>query len=189
MKLTRNEKGITLVALIITIIILLILAVISIRAITGDNILGKSETAKNKYIEAKEQEKDTIADYEKNIDGKNNSTSKVEYFTNSAGNFALAIDYEKKEIRPYMKGKNEKFIYYESQKIEINEITKNTGNSFNIKVDGNTVLIREDATVLKTTHNDYVQDGIYYQDINENTELSDNQLFKLNNSIKDLIQE
>ena len=88
-----------------------------------------------------------------------------------------------------MKGENEKFIYYESQKIEINEITKNTGNSFNIKVDGNTVLIREDATVLKTTHNDYVQDGIYYQDINENTELSDNELFKSNNSIKDLIQE
>ena len=188
-KLTKNEKGITLVALIITIIILLILAVISIRAITGDNILGKSETAKNKYIEAKEQEKDTIADYEEYLDGKNNSTSKVEYFTNSAGNFALAIDYEKKEIRQYMKGENEKFIYYESQKIEINEITKNTGNSFNIKVDGNTVLIREDATVLKTTHNDYVQDGIYYQDINENTELSDNELFKSNNSIKDLIQE
>ena len=167
----------------------MILAVISIRAITGDNILGKSETAKNKYIEAKEQEKDTIADYEEYLDGKNNSTSKVEYFTNSAGNFALAIDYEKKEIRQYMKGENEKFIYYESQKIEINEITKNTGNSFNIKVDGNTVLIREDATVLKTTHNDYVQDGIYYQDINENTELSDNELFKSNNSIKDLIQE
>ncbi len=56
-KLTKNEKGITLVALIITIIILLILAVVSIRAITGDNILGKAEAGKNMYSEAEEEEK------------------------------------------------------------------------------------------------------------------------------------
>ena len=56
-KLTKNEKGITLVALIITIIILLILAVVSIRAITGDNILGKAEAGKNMYSETEEEEK------------------------------------------------------------------------------------------------------------------------------------
>ena len=189
-KLTKNEKGITLVALIITIIILLILAVISIRAITGDNILGKSETAKNKYIEAKEQEKDTIADYEKNIDGKNNSTSKVEYYTDSTEAFALAIDYEKMEFRVYIKGEDGKFAYA-NQKEEFKNIEKNTGNSFNIKVNGNTVLIREDAIVLNrgTSIKDYIQDGIYYQDLNENSELENKELLRLNNSIKDLIQE
>ncbi len=66
-KLTKNEKGITLVALIITIIILLILAVVSIRAITGDNILGKAETAKEKYESAKSNELDILKDYENNI--------------------------------------------------------------------------------------------------------------------------
>ena len=68
-KLTKNEKGITLVALIITIIVLLILAVISIRAITGDNILGKSETAKGAYSEAEEKEKIQLAINQAAIDG------------------------------------------------------------------------------------------------------------------------
>ena len=67
-KLTKKEKGITLVALIITIIILLILAVVSIRAITGDNILGKSETAKEKYTNSKEIEEKKLADFEESID-------------------------------------------------------------------------------------------------------------------------
>ena len=66
-RLTKNEKGITLVALIITIIVLLILAVVSIRAITGDNILGKAETGKNKYEKARKDELDILKSYEKNI--------------------------------------------------------------------------------------------------------------------------
>ena len=68
-KLTKNEKGITLVALIITIIVLLILAVVSIRAITGDNILGKAESAKGKYSEGEEEEKVKLAVQEAAIDG------------------------------------------------------------------------------------------------------------------------
>ena len=74
-KLTKNEKGITLVALIITIIILLILAVVSIRAITGDNILGKSETAKEKYESAKKDETDRLGDYSNEIKINENNKS------------------------------------------------------------------------------------------------------------------
>ena len=76
-KLTKNEKGITLVALIITIIVLLILAVISIRAITGDNILGKSETAKEKYESAKSNELDILKNYENNIEPEKLDVQKV----------------------------------------------------------------------------------------------------------------
>ena len=76
-ELTKNEKGITLVALIITIIILLILAVVSIRAITGDNILGKSETAKEKYESAKSNELDILKDYENNIEPEKFDVQKV----------------------------------------------------------------------------------------------------------------
>ena len=73
-KLTKNEKGITLVALIITIIILLILAVVSIRAITGDSILEKAEVGKNKYEEAKVEEEGKLNEYSDaiKIDTKNN---------------------------------------------------------------------------------------------------------------------
>ena len=68
-KLTKNEKGITLVALIITIIILLILAVVSIRAIKDGGILSKTQTAKETYSEAEEEEKVKLAVQEAAIDG------------------------------------------------------------------------------------------------------------------------
>jgi len=49
MKKIRNQKGITLIALVITIIVLLILASVSIAMISGDNgILSKAGEAKTK---------------------------------------------------------------------------------------------------------------------------------------------
>lgn len=44
----KNQKGVTLIALVITIIVLIILAAVSIAMLTGDNgILDNAETAKN----------------------------------------------------------------------------------------------------------------------------------------------
>ena len=51
------NKGITLIALIITIIVLLILAGISIATLTGDNgILSKAQEAKTKHEEETKKE-------------------------------------------------------------------------------------------------------------------------------------
>ena len=48
MKRTRENKGITLIAIVITIIVLLILAGVTISTLTGDNgILGKASMAKD----------------------------------------------------------------------------------------------------------------------------------------------
>ena len=69
MKLTKIEKGITLVALIITIIILLILAIVSIRAIKDGGILSKTQSAKEVYSEAEEEEKIKLAINQAAIDG------------------------------------------------------------------------------------------------------------------------
>ena len=45
----KNEKGITLVALVITIIVLLILAGVTLSMVMGDSgIFGKSNSAKEK---------------------------------------------------------------------------------------------------------------------------------------------
>ena len=53
----KSEKGITLIALVITIIVLLILAGISIAMLTGDNgILNKVTTAKEETIKAQYEE-------------------------------------------------------------------------------------------------------------------------------------
>lgn len=49
MKNLKNQKGITLVALVVTIIVLLILAGVSLRLVAGnEGILGRSESAVNK---------------------------------------------------------------------------------------------------------------------------------------------
>ena len=56
-KLKEREKGITLIALVITIIVLLILAAVSIAMLTGENgILKKASTAKERTLEAQYEE-------------------------------------------------------------------------------------------------------------------------------------
>ena len=53
----NKEKGITLIALVITIIVLLILAGVAIATLTGDNgVLTKAVSAKEKTETARETE-------------------------------------------------------------------------------------------------------------------------------------
>ena len=60
----KKEKGMTLVALIITIIILLILASISIQALTGSGLFGKAQQAKQETENAQIKENTTLNEYE-----------------------------------------------------------------------------------------------------------------------------
>ena len=53
----KNNKGITLVALVVTIVVLLILAGVSINLVLGDNgIVKKAQDAKTKSAEASEND-------------------------------------------------------------------------------------------------------------------------------------
>ena len=61
--LSKNNKGITLVALVITIIILLILAGISISVLTNTGIFGKAKEAKEKSEDAQRNEQDILGQY------------------------------------------------------------------------------------------------------------------------------
>ena len=61
MKKIVNEKGITLVALVITIIILLILAGISIQAITNTGLFANAKKAKEKSMEGQLKEEISLA--------------------------------------------------------------------------------------------------------------------------------
>ena len=61
MKGTKTQKGITLIALIITIVVLLILAVVTIGAVKEGGIIEHANNAANKYEEAKEKELVTLA--------------------------------------------------------------------------------------------------------------------------------
>ena len=61
MKKIVNEKGITLVALVITIVILLILAGISIQAITNTGLFANAKLAKEKSMEGQLKEEISLA--------------------------------------------------------------------------------------------------------------------------------
>ena len=67
MKLNKN-KGITLIALIITIIILLILAGISISALTQTGLFSRAKQAEQLSKEKQEEENTTLETYENEID-------------------------------------------------------------------------------------------------------------------------
>ena len=79
--LRNKNKGITLVALVITIIILLILAGISISALTNTGIFQKAKDAKQKSADAELDQNTKLDEYENEIDNylpKQNSNKTVE---------------------------------------------------------------------------------------------------------------
>ena len=63
----KNNKAITLVALVVTIIILLILSGISIQAITNTGLFKKAKEAKEKTDKGQAQENKSLIDYEDKI--------------------------------------------------------------------------------------------------------------------------
>ena len=74
MKKTRENKGITLIALVITIIVLLILAGVAIAMLSGENgILKKAAEAKTKTEESQKAELTSLSDMELLMNSANNS--------------------------------------------------------------------------------------------------------------------
>ena len=66
--LKRNEKGITLIALIITIVVLLILAVVAIGQAQETNIVGYAQNAASKYEQAQANEIGLLSTYETTLE-------------------------------------------------------------------------------------------------------------------------
>lgn len=78
-KYLKNEKGITLVALVVTIIVLLILAGVTITTLTGENgILAKGSSAKLNTEQASILEQLRLEIYEKTLDKEGNKNY-IEY--------------------------------------------------------------------------------------------------------------
>ena len=59
----RGQKGITLVALIITIVVLLILTTVAITSISSTELIPKANQAVNNYAKAQEAEDGTLKEY------------------------------------------------------------------------------------------------------------------------------
>ena len=130
----RNQRGITLIALVITIIVLLILAGVSIAMLTGDNgILTNSTKAKaqNELGTAKDQialaANEALTDYYAGIYASNNTTGEYDN--------AAVVTAVKKAI------KDEKVV---------STVTKTTnnlddGNTFTLECNGWKVTGKVDA--------------------------------------------
>ena len=72
----RTQKGITLIALVVTIVVLLILAGVSINAIFGqDGIIQKAKDAQNKMDQATQNDLESINELNNWIDGKINENT------------------------------------------------------------------------------------------------------------------
>ena len=91
MKKNKTEKGITLVALIITIIVLLILAVVVIGVVTGDGILFHAKDASTKYAEKAEEENSTIQGYAEMIEEQTGGSSVTSKDTGPLGEADLQM--------------------------------------------------------------------------------------------------
>jgi competence protein ComGC len=72
----KQEKGITLIALVVTIVVLLILAGVSVNALFGNSgIIEKAKDAQNKMDQATQNDLDSINELNNWIDGKINGTT------------------------------------------------------------------------------------------------------------------
>lgn len=69
MRKTKENAGITLIALVVTIVVLLILAGISINYVLGENgIVRKAQNAREKTKEAKENDIQMLGNLDSEID-------------------------------------------------------------------------------------------------------------------------
>ena len=71
----KNEKGITLIALVITIIVLLILAIVTIRIVVNQNIINHANNAVTAYNEAQKNEAEQLTWVEELMKNKGGSSS------------------------------------------------------------------------------------------------------------------
>lgn len=136
----KNEKAITLVALMVTIIVLLILAGIAISTLTGENsLLNRAKISKEKHLQSETEEK-----------------LKIKIMT-------LQTDIMQKEKREASledieNWKNQESDYYDSEIIGITNSTNN-GNKL-VSIDTYTFEVDEKLNVI----------GIANEDVNQKTE-------------------
>ena len=80
MKKTREQKGITLVALIITIVVLLELATVAISSIQNDGIISKAQDVANKFNQAQSNEQGILDEYLSYLEGDSGVPEELEKY-------------------------------------------------------------------------------------------------------------
>ena len=136
----KNNKGITLVALVVTIVVLLILAGVSINLVLGDNgIIAKAQEAKTKQAEASEND----------LKGMNSLIEQMESALNGSGNGGKT----EPETVPYLP--SDDFHYDTSTSVDTGlVIADSNGNEYVWVVVPRTTAVYKTTGLEKTTFTD-----------------------------------
>lgn len=182
-KIEMKEKGITLIALVITIIVLLILAGVTIATLTGDNgILTKATEAKDKTEEASAEEQVQLAvtwsigtDGNINIDDLNDNLGNIEGLTHDGE----SITNKPIEILPTVVkiDGNEVAITGNGEMLnvatidEIKNMVYVEGTTLLKDVNNNNIILPKGFTIRiddSTTNADSIDEGIVIEDQEQN---------------------
>ena len=171
MKKTKLQKGITLIALIITIVVLMILAVVTIGVVQEDKIIKHAQNAASGYNEAKLNEIDALAGYEQLIDENNPNVKKVDY-----NNIAQILN----------KQMNEEITYEEA----VNQLKQ----EFKIVDENVTDVSDMGIATLSNNYYFYDIDALYGIDSNTNTfvyikEEENEEQYNFGRNVKDIKEE
>lgn len=119
-----RDKGITLIALVVTIIILLILAGITLSSINSNSgIFQKSKQASEAYGNASQEERNTLNTYADKLRNRTNSENTQKPSDTETANDSLELSFE---ITSSPKNGN---TYAEGETISLNLIITNNGNT------------------------------------------------------------
>lgn len=157
-----KEKGITLIALVVTIVVLLILAGISINLLLGENgLINKSKYAKDKYSSSQIKEILEMAISEAKMDSYDNSGREVNY-ENLIG-YAGILQEKVPDIDMWI---NSDILLYGSYYFQVTENLDMVQVDYNIKATYKSVdEMKDDYTNLH--ENDIVLTRAYYEDGNK----------------------
>lgn len=86
MKKTKTEKGITLIALLVTVSVLVILATVTISSIVNDGIISKAENAVEQYNQAQFNEQNSLNYYDNYLQNNGKTTLTNEQISEMASN-------------------------------------------------------------------------------------------------------
>ena len=123
------NKGITLIALIITIIVLLILAAVAIAVVKGDGIIARAKNAKSEYSKAQTNEQELLSNYELILAQKTGNAWKQEKTKVIKGDITLNVGDEIKNFKAG--GKTWKVLGAEKGKLLLTT-TENVNDSFEL---------------------------------------------------------
>ena len=126
---SKTQKGITLVALIITIVVLLILAVVSINAIQNDGIMSKAQGATDKFNKKQSEEESILGEYEELFDK----------YDDVVGREGTTVAYDSDED-----GEDEEWIILTDREGLVEIVSKNVMGSLTLGCDDTSVTVTTD---------------------------------------------